>query len=157
MDTENLQTAENSPPEEPSPSFWARHRKLKKFLTLLSLMIVLLLLITAGAAEYTSRPEFCPTCHYMEPFYFSWKASKHKDISCVKCHFEPGLAGTVRGKLEGLVQVVKYVSQAYRKSKPWAEIPDESCLQSGCHETRLLAGKVDYLRGIHFDHAPHLM
>ena len=34
-------------------------------------------------------------------------------------------------------------------------MPDASCLRSGCHETRLLSGRVEY-QGIHFDHAPHL-
>ena len=118
--------------------------------------MVVALLFIGLSAEYTSRPTFCPTCHYMEPYYESWEAAPaHSDVSCVKCHFPPGLAGTIRGKLEGLVQVVNYLSSSYSRRKPWAEIDDSSCLQSGCHETRLLSGVVGF-EGVAFDHTVHL-
>ncbi|MEN3039698.1 MAG: NapC/NirT family cytochrome c, partial [Candidatus Kryptonium sp.] len=55
--------------------------------------IVAVLFVLAFSVEFTSRPSFCPTCHYMEPFYESWKASSHRDVTCVKCHFPPGFAG----------------------------------------------------------------
>jgi nitrate/TMAO reductase-like tetraheme cytochrome c subunit len=129
--------------------------KMVRILKYTGVILVFLVFLTAITAEITSKPSFCPTCHYMQPFYDSWKESKHQNITCVKCHFEPGLAGTIRGKLEGLMQVVKYISQSYRKSKPWAEIPDESCLQSGCHETRLLKGEVVF-RNVRFNHTAHL-
>ena len=60
----------------------------------------------------------------------------------------------MRGKVLGLVQLAKYVTQT-QGPRPTAEIPDASCLRSGCHETRLLSGRVDY-NGIAFDHAKHL-
>jgi TonB family protein len=92
----------------------------------------------------------------MEPYYDSWiEQPAHADVACVRCHFPPGLAGTVRGKLEGLVQVVNYLSSSYTRRRPWAEIEDASCLQSGCHDTRLLVGQVDY-QGVVFDHTHHI-
>lgn len=91
----------------------------------------------------------------MVPFYESWQQSAHNDVDCTVCHFEPGLAGTMRGKIEGLLQVAKYVTNAYKKSKPWAEITDASCLRSGCHVERLLEGNVIF-KGITFNHGPHL-
>ncbi len=129
--------------------------KAKKLILKIGIGLVAFLFILAFSAEFTSRPSFCPTRHYMKPFYESWKTSTHKDVTCVKCHFPPGIAGTVRGKLEGLVQVVNYFARSYTKRRPWAEISDESCLRSGCHETRLLKGKVIY-KGVVFDHTPHL-
>ncbi len=118
--------------------------------------VLLFLLLVGVSAEYTSRPSFCTTCHYMKPYYDSWIAAPaHSQVSCVKCHFPPGVAGTVRGKMEGLVQVVNYLSSSYTRRKPWAEIEDASCLQSGCHETRLLSGTVGF-KGVAFDHTVHL-
>jgi hypothetical protein len=90
----------------------------------------------------------------MEPYYRSWQESSHKDVPCIECHFPPSFGGKVRGKMLGLVQLAKYVTQS-EGPRPSAEIPDTSCLRSGCHETRLLTGRVDF-HGIPFDHTPHL-
>ncbi len=116
-----------------------------------------LILFLFASMEYTSRSEFCNTCHYMEPFYLAWKSSSHKDVDCIICHYEPGILSTFEGKIKGLEQLFKYTTQSYRRSKPWAEIPDESCLRSGCHEKRLLQGTVKFKEEILFDHTPHLV
>ncbi len=131
---------------------------LYSLLALLGSWLFLMLIMVAAAGWYTSRPVFCSSCHNMVPYYESWKASPHKNVSCIECHFPPGIGGEVRGKMLGLVQVLKYVT-ASAGPKPKAEIPDASCLRSGCHETRLLSGRVDYHVGditIPFDHTPHL-
>ncbi|MCH5375069.1 MAG: NapC/NirT family cytochrome c, partial [Planctomycetes bacterium] len=103
---------------------------------------------------YTSRPDFCRSCHIMEPYYVSWQHSSHNDVSCIKCHFPPGAGEKIRGKMAGLIQLLKYVTKTAGPS-PSAEISDASCLRSGCHETRLLSGRLDF-NGIPFDHRPHL-
>ncbi|MBK8553499.1 MAG: NapC/NirT family cytochrome c [Ignavibacteria bacterium] len=113
-------------------------------------------MLFAIAAEYTSRPSFCPTCHYMETFYQSWKTSAHNKVDCVECHFEPGLTGTIKGKLNGLVQIVSYVSLTYKKRKPVAEIPDNTCARAGCHEKQSLNDSTYEFKGIAFSHKHHL-
>jgi uncharacterized protein YukE len=47
------------------------------------------------------------------------------------------------------------VTKAYKKSRPWAEIPDAACLQEGCHQTRLLDGEIRF-KNVKFDHKDHL-
>jgi nitrate/TMAO reductase-like tetraheme cytochrome c subunit len=148
------------------PEFWAWYhrvappvwRKLRWLLlraaALLGAFLLLLMFMVGVAGWYTSRSEFCNSCHIMEPYYKSWQESNHKNVSCIECHFAPGFGGKIRGKLLGLVQLTKYVTHS-EGPRPAAEVPDASCLRSGCHETRLLSGRVDY-HGIHFDHAPHL-
>jgi nitrate/TMAO reductase-like tetraheme cytochrome c subunit len=111
--------------------------------------------ISFGFLEFTSRPSFCKTCHYMEPYYESWKASKHSDVNCLKCHFPPGFGSYIKGKLASSTEVVNYVVGTYKRRKPWAEIEDESCLREGCHERRTLEGKVPFKKTV-FDHQPHL-
>ncbi|MDY7107330.1 MAG: NapC/NirT family cytochrome c [Planctomycetota bacterium] len=114
-------------------------------------------------AEYSMQPEFCRTCHIMEPYYQAWHESTHRGIPCGDCHFEPGWESTVRGKFEASSQAVKYITNTYG-SKPHAEVRDASCLRSGCHEHRLLEGEVQWevptQSGnpvtIRFDHTPHL-
>jgi len=116
-----------------------------------------------GFAEYSMQPDFCRSCHLMEPYYQAWHESTHQGIPCADCHFEPGWRNTLKGKWEASSQAAKYITNTYG-SKPHAEIRDVSCLRSGCHEQRLLEGDVEWTVTsqtgvpvtIKFDHAPHL-
>ncbi len=129
--------------------------KKKRILVITLLAFFGFLLITGGTLEYTSRPKFCTTCHYMQPFYDSWVNSTHREVTCVDCHYEPGWKSVIQTKTVGLVHLVLYITQVYKKSKPVAEVSDGSCLRPGCHETRLLAGREKFRR-VFFDHQPHL-
>ena len=118
---------------------------------------VALLLITAFAAERTSHAGFCVTCHYMEPFYESWERSEHGEIECIQCHYPPSVLGSIKGKMRGLYQVASYLTQAYKRSRPWAEIDDASCLRSGCHDAGIASDTtVVVFRGVAFTHGAHL-
>ncbi len=141
-------------PAAPRSRWWKVRRILYSVLTVLTAWAFLMVVMAGAAGWYTSRPVFCSSCHIMEPYYKSWQQSAHKDVTCIECHFPPGVGGEVRGKMLGLVQLLKYVT-ASAGPRPSAEIPDASCLRSGCHERRLLEGLVDF-HGIPFDHTPHL-
>jgi hypothetical protein len=153
--------ADDTPDAAPAEVSAPPRKFLKTLLTVAKLVaatggaFLFLLIVSVGfAGWYTSRPQFCRSCHIMEPYYQSWMASKHKDVTCIECHFEPGFGGEVRGKMLGLVQLAKYVTGS-AGPRPAAEIPDASCLRSGCHENRLLSGKVQF-HGVTFDHGPHM-
>ncbi len=99
-------------PEEPAEeplSFAAMFQRVRGFfwqtLALLGACVMLLVAVTGTAGWYTSRSQFCNSCHIMEPYYVSWQQSSHKDVSCIKCHFPPGVGEKMRGKVLGLVQV----------------------------------------------------
>jgi len=136
--------------------FFNKVRGFKRFLLFTGIYLFVFLILLSAAAEYTSRPSFCPTCHYMETFYQSWRTSTHNKVDCVECHFEPGLAGTIKGKLNGLVQIVNYISLSYKKRKPWAEIPDNTCARSGCHERQAFQDTTYNFKGVMFNHKHHL-
>lgn len=131
-------------------------KKLFKYSIYLVGVMGFLVLLLLASARYTSRPGFCSTCHYMESYVEGWKTSTHADVTCTDCHFPPGFKSKVRGKFTAASMVVNYMTGIYKRSKPWAEITDESCLRSGCHEERLLAGQVIFKEGIIFDHEPHV-
>jgi predicted CXXCH cytochrome family protein len=128
---------------------------LVRALAVLAAMGFMVLIMIGCAGWYTSRPQFCRSCHIMEPYFQSWHASSHRGVACIECHFSPGFGGKIRGKMQGLVQLTKYITNS-AGTRPSAEVSDASCLRSGCHETRLLSGKVNF-HGIPFDHAPHLL
>ena len=120
----------------------------------------LIVAIPLGAAsvfaviEITSQPWFCGSCHYMKPYYESWKSSSHADVPCTECHISPGIGPELKRKLEAAGMVAPYFTGG-RLTRPWAEISDASCLRAGCHEKRLLLGREVY-SGVLFDHRPHL-
>ncbi|UCE65767.1 MAG: cytochrome c3 family protein [Candidatus Zixiibacteriota bacterium] len=132
-------------------------RLLKKFGIYVGGFLLLIAIMGFAVIEITSKPKFCVTCHYMQPFYDAWETSTHKDIPCSECHYPPGTMEKISGKFRDLNQLVKYLTNTYKRSKPWAEIEDASCLKSGCHSARNLqgAGKVEFEK-VTFDHTPHL-
>src|SRR3990167_8644310 len=111
----------------------------------LGFLAAFLVAIPAGYAfvEWSVQPSFCTNCHLMDPYYKSWQESSHgrHGVACIECHYEPGVVETARGKVMALNMVVKYFTGA-EGTKPWAEVSDNSCMRSGCHSTRLLAGQV---------------
>jgi nitrate/TMAO reductase-like tetraheme cytochrome c subunit len=137
-------------PAAPKPGS-KKKRRLRIALIALAAFLVLLV----ASVEFTSTSKFCKACHNMKPFYKSWQESTHKDVACKECHYPPGLKSLVRTKMQGLVMLVKYVTRVYGDSKPHVQISDEACLRPGCHDTRLLKGKVQYGK-IVFDHTGHL-
>lgn len=110
------------------------------------------ILVSLLSMEVTSQPQFCGSCHIMEPYYKSWQNSSHKNIACVECHIPPGVTSEFRKKYEALSMVVKYFTGTY-STNPWTEIEDASCLR--CHERRLLTGK-EVFHNVLFNHTPHL-
>ena len=142
------------------PTEPARRRRWRRPRTRTLVITALILLVSFGLAgaglwEASTSPKLCNSCHIMEPYVNAWKTSKHKDVTCVQCHYPPGLRDTIWVKYQAISQVVKWATQTY-SSKPFAEVEDASCLRSGCHDRRLLQGKVTFKRGIVFDHRPHL-
>ena len=111
--------------------------------------------VTYTAIHHTAQPDFCNSCHIMEPYFASWQNSSHAQVGCIECHYEPGSVETLEGKFKALSQLAKYVTRT-QGTKPWAEVSDASCMRSGCHSVRLLDGPVAFGQ-IDFDHRHHLL
>ena len=106
-------------------------------------------------AWYTSRPEFCNSCHIMEPYYKSWQESSHKNVSCIECHFPPGIGG--EGPRQdagaGAIGQVRHQERGAASRPPRSPTPvacgpaatRRGCWPAGCD-----------FHGIPFDHTPHL-
>ena len=110
-----------------------------------------------GVAVWSAYPSFCKSCHHVKPFYRSWATSVHgkENVGCTQCHFKPGIGPYVAGKLNGLVEVVKYFSGGY-PVKLRSRVSDVSCLREGCHSTgKLVAEPVKFgkIRFVHDEHS----
>lgn len=157
-----------------------RPRRLARTIAIVLLTGLILGAVSIGGAEYyTSRPDFCGTCHIMDPYYESWSNDKHGaklDVWCVECHYAPGEQHTIGAKFKGLSQLASYFSGRYGAGRPRAHVDDASCMRSKCHgdgahieksiligdprlEKRIVSGhetEVQRSPTVRFVHAKHL-
>ncbi len=113
--------------------------------------------IILGSEWYTSRPNFCGSCHIMVKYHKSWSDSKHKDIACVDCHYAPGEQHSVAAKFKGLSQLFSYFGSGDSLVRKEATISDESCTKVGCHvqDEKFGEKKISYLDSMTYDHKTH--
>lgn len=169
-------------PALPAP----KKRSRMKLLVLAGLGLLVFAAASIGGAEYyTSRPNFCGSCHVMDPYFDSWSHDIHgkkAGVLCVECHYAPGEQHTIHAKFRGLSQAASYFSGRYGAGRPRAHVNNGSCLTSECHgdgngtrladehmnkslligvprtETRLIAGlptEVERKPTVRFMHAKH--
>jgi hypothetical protein len=114
----------------------------------LSLLILLSVSYLFLQEVMVTRPAICKYCHFISPYYNKWEQSTHKMVPCLKCH-EYGVLTALSGQL-------RFIAGTYNP-RPLTNVPDRNCLQSGCHERRLIESKVIFTKwNIVFDHKPHL-
>lgn len=104
-----------------------------RHLVVLAAMIVFLLLSSAWSVAYTSRSEFCATCHEMQTMHQTWSTSSHKSVACIDCHSEPGAQGVVKAKAKGLKELYLHVTGA--QVAPRASERDINCFS--CHQDKV--------------------
>jgi hypothetical protein len=119
------------------------------------LLAVFACLFGVGTVELTGQPRFCNSCHVMNPHYASWKTSGHSNVNCLECHLQPGFAGFVKGKINGLAQAVD-CAVGRIGTKPSATVIDASCLRPDCHSVQEIASKEMDYNGVKFTHEHHL-
>lgn len=89
---------------------------------------------TAWGVKKTNSPEFCSSCHIIQPYVQTWQNSYmgKQGVTCIDCHFEPGVLGYARGKIYSLMKLVEYGTGNYTRKPPSADLlTSSSCLQ--CH------------------------
>jgi hypothetical protein len=119
------------------------------------LVLVAMGVLTITAVEVTGQPGFCNSCHIMNSYYASWTRSKHAEVNCLDCHLQPGFTGYVKGKINGLAQLVDCVVGRIG-TKPSATIVDASCLRSQCHVAREFPAETFGCVNVHFAHDKHI-
>jgi nitrate/TMAO reductase-like tetraheme cytochrome c subunit len=137
--------------------------RLKRWLIGTAIVFTVLLVLGStfvGVAEYkTSQPQFCSSCHIMEPYYDTWAEDVHGsklDVACVDCHYAPGERTTLKAKFRGLSQVASYFSGRYGAGRPRAYVSDLSCMTAQCHGDLRFMDKPLSLGTVTFVHANHL-
>lgn len=97
--------------------------------------LVALSAVTIWGFRETSKPSFCSSCHLIEPYQHTWEASSHAsdDVTCVDCHFEPGVVGYLKGKVYSFIKLTQFAAGETEKKPEAAKLVLRSaCLQ--CHD-----------------------
>jgi len=126
----------------------------KGIVIFLSFVLVCFVVIVAGLFKVSETPFFCGLCHNMKIYVDSWKASSHRHVDCIKCHYKPGFTNHLRGKWQdGQLSLVYFIT-GKSPTRPHAEI-DASCLQSGCHKRADLKDNFIF-KNVLFSHPRHI-
>ena len=119
----------------------------KKGLLIVFLAVVVVFVIAVLFLSYkTTQSSFCDSCHVMEPYVRHWQASSHAMVECTDCHDY--------GALDLMVSSFLYTIDDY-DSRPKADVPDENCLSSGCHDKESLDPGKEFRKNIVFQHNVH--
>jgi len=109
---------------------------------------LLAILVYAGIAVATERPQFCRSaCHEMAPYYDEWAQGTHRDVNCTACHVDPGEIARFKHKFVALKEVQSHFMGDTKFPRPeFAVVPNYRCL--ACHR------KIQVKTGFsHSDHA----
>lgn len=146
---------------EGGPADHARKKGLPALIRPLVYILVGLILgfplfsLTYYTMARTSTPEFCASCHEIQPAYNAWKTSTHTNngqgfvADCMDCHL-PAPHDTIEffyaKTFHGLKDIVVHLAQgpdAYdrqaQREKAWATIKNDQCLK--CHRNLLYMPK----------------
>lgn len=105
----------------------------RHFIIPLVIVLAVIILGAGGTAlwNYHEKPQFCSTCHIMEPYVQSWisssflvKTHAEADITCLDCH-EPTISQQVS-------ELAAFISNNYTVPLTVREFDDSWCLR--CHE-----------------------
>ncbi|MCL6472691.1 MAG: NapC/NirT family cytochrome c [Firmicutes bacterium] len=80
---------------------------------ILGAVVAILVLIVLGfASSYIAQPDFCKSCHEMEPAYEAWKESIHEEVDCNTCHY-PGFVGFFKQKAALVSHIYYHFTKSY--------------------------------------------
>ncbi|OAQ20685.1 NapC/NirT family cytochrome c [Thermosulfurimonas dismutans] len=87
---------------------------------ILTVVLICMGAIVYSAYHYTESVNFCgKLCHkVMTPEFTAYKHSPHAHVKCVECHIGPGASWFVKSKLNGMKEVVEYLTNTYPKPLP---------------------------------------
>ena len=105
----SLESSATASDPHPSPSGKKPRRTWRRFFWVLGITGVIVFFVGGagliGADYWTTRPQFCGSCHVMDPYYESWSHDLHGakiGALCVDCHYAPGERFTLHAKFKGL-------------------------------------------------------
>jgi nitrate/TMAO reductase-like tetraheme cytochrome c subunit len=103
----------------------------------------LMALMAIPAVALTERPQFCTSCHEMQPYYDAFELGPHRNVSCVDCHVDGGIPARVSHKMVALKEVLTHFTTSPKFPLASVAVPDYRC--KACHANlRVTASGFDH-------------
>jgi cytochrome c nitrite reductase small subunit len=121
------------------------------------LAVLILGVAFVAVNAYTTRSEFCGSCHSaMGEYMRTWSASSHHDLAqCLECHSDPGWVGYYHSKVEGAKNALSFFF-GVRKTEKSPPPGPAACLREGCHTNAELAAQTSHAPFAHVTHMKSL-
>jgi nitrate/TMAO reductase-like tetraheme cytochrome c subunit len=109
----------SAPPDQLQAAFEAAFRNPSARRRILFVAVVTVASVAffalAGHATLSrmESPQFCGSCHVMQPEWDAYNRSAHSNVACVDCHVSPTAAGLLKSKWNGVHQLVGVVTARY--------------------------------------------
>jgi nitrate/TMAO reductase-like tetraheme cytochrome c subunit len=147
--TEKAPVVAEPPAEAPPPRRRQTARSHSRITASVAIVVLLLAVAFVGVALYTDQPQFCATCHEMQPFHSAWTTGSHKDVGCVVCHVDPGYPARFAHKFAALSEVRAHFTGDTKFPRPAApDITSARC--TPCH------GDMPEITSNGFPHGKHV-
>lgn len=114
--------------------------------------VVAIALLSGVALKATSTPQFCSSCHEMNPEFTTWQVTSHSKIDCVTCHIPPGPVNLVKHKLASMQQLAEHLTG----NIPQPIVMNEVIANSVCEQCHSSMRKVTPSGDILIPHDKHL-
>lgn len=80
--------------------------------------------VTYRAVHHMETPQFCGSCHVMDPEARTHTDSPHSQVTCAECHVGDGASGWVASKVNGARQFVDNLRGSFHRPIPSALASD---------------------------------
>jgi nitrate/TMAO reductase-like tetraheme cytochrome c subunit len=101
---------------------------------LMGVLVALVVVVVGAIIAFSAVNNLatCQTCHLIQPEVQTYKQSAHyrAGVSCQQCHTKPGVFNYMIRNLQGLTNIMLYVSNTYERPLTTA-VGDANCVQ--CH------------------------
>jgi cytochrome b561 len=128
-------------------------RRQRRYLILLGLGALGFLLLSAFGSyqtyHYSESNQFCgETCHRaMGPEFATYQRGAHARVDCVECHIGSGAEWFVKAKINGVHQLISYVTDSYNRpiETPLKDLRPARDTCEKCHWPEKFHGNVEMI------------
>lgn len=96
-------------------------------------VLIALAIVTVAFDIATRVPRVCAGCHGRTEHFRAWEDSTHADVACRRCHWRPGLAGSLQAQVDVAEMIANRLGGRTPPSALANRVPTPSAACRSCH------------------------